>query len=94
MSPHLSTKDVRQIEEGGFEITDIFGRGEEGWCVKIRTSEKMKFRIFSELISYVISIYFDYKIEYFYREKPLHLNAVVQTLTRRTNYYQELNCRG
>ena len=25
---------------------------------------------------YVISIYFDYKIEYFYREKPLNLNDV------------------
>ena len=55
--------------------------------MKIRTSEKLKFQIFSELISYVIPIYFDYEIEYFYREKPLHLNAVVQTPTS-TNYYQ------
>ena len=36
--------------------------------MKIWTSEKMKFQIFSEPISYVISIYLDYKIEYFYRE--------------------------
>ena len=42
----------------------------------------LKFQIFSELISYVISIYFDYKIEHFDREKPLLLNYVVQTPTR------------
>ena len=29
---------------------------------------------------------FDFKIEHFYREKPLHLNAVVQSPTN-TNYY-------
>ena len=32
------------------------------------------------------------KIEYFYREKPLHLNIVVQTPTS-TNY-QGVNCLG
>ena len=56
-----------KLGEGGFKILDVPGRG---WFVKIRTSEKLKFQIFSELISYVISIYFDYKIEYFFREKP------------------------
>ena len=42
-----------------------------------------------------MSIYFDYNIEYFYREKLLHLNAVVvvQTLTSK-NYYQGSIVRG
>ena len=37
-----STKDVRQMGRGGgFEISDIPGRGEGGggWFVKVRTSE-------------------------------------------------------
>ena len=35
-----STKDVRQMGRGGgFEISDITGRGEGGWFVKVRTSE-------------------------------------------------------
>ena len=34
-----STKDVRQMERDGFEISDIPGRGEGGWFVKVRTSE-------------------------------------------------------
>ena len=36
-----STKDVRQMGRGGgggFEISDIPGRGEGGWFVKVRTS--------------------------------------------------------
>ena len=90
--------------------------GEGGWFVKIRTSEKLKFQILSEIMSYIciqdtlssrgalglpsasreqrylayksyiISIYFDFKIEHFYREKPLHLNAVVQPPTNTTYY--------
>ena len=35
-------------EGGGFEISDIPGRGEGGWFVKVRTSEKIeipKFKI-------------------------------------------------
>ena len=35
------------------------------------------YKIFLELIVYVISIYFDYKIEYFYREKPVRLSFVL-----------------
>ena len=35
-----STKDVRQMGRGGgFDISDISGRGEGGWFVKVRTSE-------------------------------------------------------
>ena len=35
-----STKDVRQMGRGGgFKISDIPGRGEGGWFVKVRTSE-------------------------------------------------------
>ena len=36
-----STKDVRQMGRGGggFEISDIPGRGKGGWFVKVRTSE-------------------------------------------------------
>ena len=35
-----STKDVRQMGRGGgFEISDVPGRGEGGWFVKVRTSE-------------------------------------------------------
>ena len=35
-----STKDVRQLGRGVvFRISDIPGRGEGGWFVKVRTSE-------------------------------------------------------
>ena len=43
--------------------------------MKIRTNKKIKIPFFSELISFVISIYFDYKIEYFYRENSLHVKG-------------------
>ena len=39
-----STKDVQQIRRGGggFEISDIPGRGRGGgWFVKVRTSENL-----------------------------------------------------
>ena len=41
-----STKDVRQMGGGGFEISDIPGRGDRrGWFVKVRTSENLKLGI-------------------------------------------------
>ena len=63
---------------GGFAISDDPGReGGGGVVLKFRTSKKLKFQMFSELISYVISIYFYYKINYFYCEKPLRLNMLL-----------------
>ena len=62
--------------------------------MKFGHPKKLKFQIFSELISYVISIYFDYKIEYFDREKPLHLNTFVQIEMVRGSNDQGVKCPG
>ena len=55
--------------------------------MKIRTSKKLKFQIFSDsslvmLFQFVLAI----KLSIFFHEQPLNVNAVVQTSTS-SNYH-------
>ena len=58
----------------------------EGVCENLDVRKNRNSKFSHRSLVMLFQFYFYYKIEYFYREKPLHLNAF-QT-HKSTNYYQ------